>query len=370
MLTRLLAVALVAVPLAANAVDFSMKLEPGVSIPLTAPQSEVYGIGVGQSAKMLFGITSFLDIGPSGQFMMLPNRSPGLESGVVWGLGLGARLKRPHDAESFYGISPWLDADLLYARTGPLNRPAFDVAVGLSIPLGEARVFWIGPFVRYLHVIQIDRPGYDNHDAKLLTIGLSLEVQSVAKKPVPTPEPEVHYVTKEEIRTVTVTKEIFTCPDGDKDGVVDNADLCPDVAGPVTNSGCPVYQKLVVKKEKLELKEKLFFDWDKATLMSASYAVLDEVAQALKDNKSFSVQVEGHTDDTGTDDHNQSLSEQRAETVLNYLVGKGIAKERLNSKGFASAVPLATNKTSRGREKNRRVEFVVHFTILNPGSTK
>ena len=127
---------------------------------------------------------------------------------------------------------------------------------------------------------------------------------------------------------------------------------------------------MVVKRDRLELKEKLYFAWNQATLEEASFPVLDEVVQALKDNTDFRVQVEGHTDSSGADDHNQTLSEKRADAVLDYLVAHGIAKDRLVSKGFSSSVPLDTNNTVEGRENNRRVEFVVNFIILNDGSTK
>jgi outer membrane protein OmpA-like peptidoglycan-associated protein len=89
---------------------------------------------------------------------------------------------------------------------------------------------------------------------------------------------------------------------------------------------------------------------------------------ALQENKSFRVQVEGHSSSDGSDDHNQSLSEQRAQAVLDYLVTHGVAKERLGSRGFSSSVPVDTNKTVEGRENNRRVEFVVNFNIVDDGS--
>jgi outer membrane protein OmpA-like peptidoglycan-associated protein len=95
---------------------------------------------------------------------------------------------------------------------------------------------------------------------------------------------------------------------------------------------------------------------------------MDEVVQALNDNKGFRVQVEGHASSEGGDEHNQTLSEQRAEAVLNYLVTHGIDKDRLASKGFGSSVPIDTNETIAGRENNRRVEFEVYFTIRNEGS--
>src|SRR6185295_2533055 len=165
---------------------------------------------------------------------------------------------------------------------------------------------------RYFEIIQGDRAGFDNHDAKILSLGLSLEVGSGVER-------EREAVAAVEGRTVTVNKETFSCPDRDGDDVPDKVDHCPDVAGPTDNWGCPAYKKIVVQKDKLELKEKLYFAWNQATLQDASFPVLDEVVQALKDNKGFRVQVEGHTSSEGTEDHNQTLSEQRAGAVLDYL---------------------------------------------------
>src|SRR5207302_17158 len=191
----------------ANAEDVSFKLEPGVVVPLTAPQSNVFSVGAGQSLKALFGVTSFLDVGPTGSFLLLPATKPKAESGVAWSAGAGLRLERPHDGEAFAGISPWLDADALYVRNGPLNRTGF--------------------------------------------------------------------------------------------GIANSVDRCPAVFGSSDNGGCPAYAKIVVQQDKLELKEKLYFAWDQATLEDASLPVLDEVAQALTDNKAFRVQIDGHTDSSG-----------------------------------------------------------------------
>src|SRR4029079_14074946 len=166
----------------------------------------------------------------------------------------------------------------------------------------------------------------------------------------------------------TVEKETFVCLDRDKDAVSDDVDRCPDVAGPAANGGCPAYEKVVIKQDRLELKEQLYFAWNQTTLQDGSLPVLDDVVQALKDNKGFRVQVEGHASSDGADDHNQTLSEKRADAVVDYLVAHGIGRDRLVSKGSAASVPADTNATSAGRENNRRVEFVVQFTILNDGS--
>jgi outer membrane protein OmpA-like peptidoglycan-associated protein len=355
--------ALLASPSLANADDFSFKLEPGVSASLAAPQSQIYGTGGGQSLKALFGLTPYLDVGPSASFLFLPASTEGAEAGVVWGLGAGMRLKRPHDRESYYGVSPWFDADLLYMRTGGLNRPGFDAAVGLAVPIGESRNFWVGPFARYLHTGESERTGYDSRDAKVLIVGVSLEVGSgIQRKRI---APEIR-----ETRPVEPIAAAIPCEDRDNDGIADNVDRCPDVAGLMEGGGCPNYDKLVVKKDKLELKEKLYFAWDKAKIEDASFPVLDEVVKALKDNLGFRVQVEGHADSSGADDHNQTLSEHRAEAVLAYLAAHDVAQDRLVSKGFSSSVPTDTNDTVAGRENNRRVEFVVSFIILNDGSVQ
>ena len=348
-------------PMPAQVGDFALKVEPGVALPLTDPQSDVFKVGGGQTIKALWTVNKYLDVGPSVSFMALPAENALGDFGTAWTFGGGLRVKRPHDVpdhDAFYAISPWADADALYVRTGGLNRAGFAVAAGLSVPIGEARVFWIGPFVRYLHIMQQpERTGFDNHDAKILSLGVSLEVGNGIQR-------EREAVAAAEARTI----ETFYCPDRDKDGVPDNVDRCPDVAGPMDNWGCPAYKKLVIKRDKLELKEKIYFAWDQAVLQDVSFPVLDEVVQALKDNKGFRVQVEGHTSSEGSDDHNQTLSEKRAEAVLDYLEAHGIGRERLVSTGFASSVPVDTNATIAGRENNRRVEFVVHFIILNDGS--
>jgi outer membrane protein OmpA-like peptidoglycan-associated protein len=346
----------------AYAADVSFALQPAVAVPLSAPQSEIFGVGGGQSAKLFVGLVPWLDVGPTASFHLLPAEEEGRESGVVWAYGGGLRLKRPHDADTAGGVSPWADADLFVMQTSDLTRPGFDAGIGLAVPFGEERRFWVGPFARYLHIGQHQRVGFDNRDAKILTVGLSFEVGGGRER-----EPTI----------VTVPAEVVPCPvcpdpvgcvDKDGDGVPDLVDRCINVVGSTDDYGCPPYKKIVVREDKLELREKLYFELDESTLHAASFPVLDEVAQALKDNENFSVQIQGHTDSSGTDAHNQQLSEERAEAVLNYLTEHGVDRSRLKSKGFASSVPLQTNTTPEGRELNRRVEFVVHFIILTNGS--
>jgi len=339
----------------------ALKIEPGLAIPLASPQAHLFDVGGGESIKALFALDPYWDIGPSIAFLALPAADSVSEAGTAWTFGGSVRLKRPHHLglDALLAVSPWIDLDALYVRTAELDRPGFAVALGVALPLDADRSFWLGPFVRYLQIIQGTPTGFDNNDARVLTFGLSLEVGPRVRREMRSVAADV---------TAPVAADAAACPDRDRDGVPDSVDRCPDVAGPLDSFGCRSYTKLIVKPDKLELKEKLYFGWDQATIQEESYPVLDEVVQALKENPQFRVQVEGHSSSDGTDEHNQSLSSRRADAVVAYLVSHGIDKERLGSKGFASSTPNDTNKTAAGRENNRRVEFVVYFTILGDGA--
>lgn len=344
-----------------SGLQFSVKLEPGLAVALSEPQSDKTEPGFRQTIKALFGVSRHFAIGPSAAFTTLPS-TPMNTGGTAWAFGATARFERPRDndgASRLSAASPWVDVDLQYVRTGVLNRPGFDAAVGLAIPLGDERIYWLGPFVRYSQILQGDRAGFDNRDAKIISVGLSLEI-GTARKPRAAAAP----VYEEERRVEEPVAVVEPIADRDQDTVRDSEDNCPDVAGPVSNAGCPVYQKVVVKPDKLELKEKIAFKWSSAILEPESYPLLDEVAQALKDNRGFKVQVEGHASSDGDTDYNQTLSEQRASAVLDYLIKNGVASDRIISKGFGSTTPTQTNTTAAGRDANRRVEFVVSFIIV------
>ena len=103
----------------------------------------------------------------------------------------------------------------------------------------------------------------------------------------------------------------------------------------------------------------IFFDINKFELKEESQVELDKLVQLLKENPALKIQIEGHTDNIGNDNDNLKLSENRARSVINYLVGKGIAASRLTSKGFGASKPVAGNATEEGRAQNRRTELKV-----------
>lgn len=101
------------------------------------------------------------------------------------------------------------------------------------------------------------------------------------------------------------------------------------------------------------------FDFDKATLRPEAGAKLDHAAAVMTEHSSIRVNVEGHTDSVGSDSYNQSLSERRANAVVDYLVGKGIDASRLSPTGYGESRPAASNDTAEGRAQNRRVDLIV-----------
>ncbi|MBE2279115.1 MAG: OmpA family protein [Ignavibacteriaceae bacterium] len=101
------------------------------------------------------------------------------------------------------------------------------------------------------------------------------------------------------------------------------------------------------------------FDFASANLRPESYPILNNAAQVLMSNPSMRVEIQGHTDNIGTDATNRTLSQNRADAVKSYLVGRGIESNRMTTLGLGFSVPIASNATAEGRAMNRRVEFKV-----------
>ncbi len=99
------------------------------------------------------------------------------------------------------------------------------------------------------------------------------------------------------------------------------------------------------------------FETDQATLTPEGKATLDRAAAAMKGNPNVHLRLEGYTDSTGTEPHNDDLSSRRATTVADYLQSQGIDRSRLTGQGFGPANPVDTNATTQGKADNRRVEL-------------
>ena len=103
----------------------------------------------------------------------------------------------------------------------------------------------------------------------------------------------------------------------------------------------------------------ILFDTDSSVLKSEARKLLDDVGRVLQNYPETNVLVKGHTDDTGSETHNQQLSERRAEAVRNYIVTRGVTGSRLQALGFGESMPVASNASNDGRSQNRRVELQI-----------
>jgi OOP family OmpA-OmpF porin len=113
-----------------------------------------------------------------------------------------------------------------------------------------------------------------------------------------------------------------------------------------------------VKDDRIQINEKIQFDFDKATIKEVSHSLLNEVVDVIKKNPHIKkIAIEGHASAEGGADYNLSLSDRRAKAVMKYLVDHGIVQGMLTAQGFGATKPLGENDTEPGREKNRRVEF-------------
>jgi outer membrane protein OmpA-like peptidoglycan-associated protein len=145
-------------------------------------------------------------------------------------------------------------------------------------------------------------------------------------------------------------------PDTDKDGVNDEVDACPTEAGISANHGCPDVQPILT-----QAASNLKFAIGKSYLSVKQLANLDAVVAVLAKYSNVSLAIGGHTDNTGAEKLNAKLSINRASVVAKYLIKKGVDTKRITTSGFGFANPAADNKSKEGRAQNRRSELTAVY---------
>jgi outer membrane protein OmpA-like peptidoglycan-associated protein len=153
-------------------------------------------------------------------------------------------------------------------------------------------------------------------------------------------------------------------PDNDKDGILDIDDKCPNdpetYNGFEDDDGCPDKGKVIVRKGKLEILDKIYFETDKAEIKAVSFPLLDAIAATIKGNPQLQLlEIQGHADERGNDEHNLDLTERRSQSVREALVERGVNPGTLRNRGYGETKPICTQHNEDCWSQNRRVEFII-----------
>lgn len=198
-----------------------------------------------------------------------------------------------------------------------------------------------------------DRDGINDEEDKCPTVAGLAKYQGC---PIPDTDNDGINDEQDKCPTVAGVAKYQGCPipDTDGDGINDDEDRCPNLAGTRENNGCPEVKIEVVKRMEYAA-QRIYFATGSSKLLSKSFTSLNDVVKIMNEDKDLKLSIEGHTDNVGKDDYNQTLSESRAASVKQYLLSKGVDESRLTSQGFGETTPIADNKTTAGKAKNRRV---------------
>lgn len=205
---------------------------------------------------------------------------------------------------------------------------------------------------------------------KTLTVFKGITIDAISRKPVEAQIEIIDNVTGQVIETFTSNsatgKFIITLASGKNYGIAvkapgylfhsENFDIPQGADDQLVNK--TIELKNIAVGSKIALRN-IFFDLAKATLRPESNSELDRLVKLMKDVPNLKIEISGHTDNTGSAITNETLSQQRAEAVVNYLKQKGIDGSRMTAKGYGASRPVATNNTDDGRQQNRRTEFEI-----------
>jgi OOP family OmpA-OmpF porin len=242
-------------------------------------------------------------------------------------------------------FSPFVVSGLGNSNIHGENDSIWDVGAGLRLPLSE-RLTWRTSLRNYYFL------GRDFEDSDLgwessLVYRFGGSNQSARPQ---TPEP---------IASGAQTRERPI--DSDRDGVADDQDKCPDtpLSYAVDDSGCPIPVEEVARVELL-----VNFAFDKAEVRPEYYSEIEGVARFMRQYPDVVVELEGHTDNRGTDEYNLGLSQRRANAVMGELVNRfDVAASRVSARGFGESQPVTSNASDAGRAENRRVITVIIKTL-------
>jgi outer membrane protein OmpA-like peptidoglycan-associated protein len=134
---------------------------------------------------------------------------------------------------------------------------------------------------------------------------------------------------------------------------------------PERGAGAITIEKLPANALRVTMTAQTAFEVDSSQIKGGFYSTMDKISRIVNTYGKTTLDVIGHTDSTGSNEHNQRLSEHRAQAVAQYLLGRNVARERLSAEGMGESAPRASNATAEGRALNRRVEIVIEPVVAN-----
>jgi OmpA-OmpF porin, OOP family len=357
----------------AHAEPVRFHAQSGVAHAVSAPQKDELGWGaVGDIAIELpvaavLGIEAkvgalWLSDGDGPQNPVFADRGA---SSAIDAMG-GVRLQKG-------ATGPWADLNAGLVRTGGVNRFGLDSHVGVDFDVDDKRTWSLGPALGYLQVVEPDdslRP----EDARVLWLGVHVSFGARAEKqvapppaPPPPPPPAAPAPPPPDAPPTLV--------DRDHDGIPDGEDACPDVPGvktedPHTN-GCPAASASVrMEGDRILLDDVIHFDLDSPRVGHVSVPLVKKVAEFITANASvLEIEIAGHADERGSEEHNLVLSRDRALAVRALLHRFGVDLARMTVRGFGTSKPRLEGHTEAEFRENRRVEFIVVRTDVRAPAT-
>lgn len=364
--------------------------------PRTAPQEPLWRAAPDVGVRLAY--FPLRPLGVETEFSAVPHRVRSITNDPVFVYGFRAHAIAQLP---FHSVTPFFLAGggLLGVKShlivlGDDIDPAFHYGGGIKVFFNR----WVGARVEARNIVSALEATQNSGASHIQVLaGLTFTFLRAKPKPLP-PEPPPEDPDRDRDGFRNEVDECpddagvgpHGCPDTDGDGFRDSRDACPETPGiapdgcpakdtdqdgyndPVDDcptepenyngyqdgDGCPDELPEVVKKFTGTI-EGIFFEFNEAKIRPESKPVLDDAVETLKEFDTIRVRITGHTDDVGTEEFNQELSEKRAAAVKQYLVEHGIDASRIETVGRGSSVPLVPNTSDENRAKNRRIEFQV-----------
>jgi outer membrane protein OmpA-like peptidoglycan-associated protein len=257
----------------------------------------------------------------------------------------------------------WLEVVGGGGVTGTDLVPSVETGVGFTFPLGSVDV---GPSARLVRLIH-DDPGAAFGSADLLVVGIDVRFGAKHDKRPDYTEERFAKVAPRVVPLVPVQQAVVGPVAPDHDVITEVGELsCAQFF-----DGCPINDHVQMFSDRIVLDERVLFDFGRARVRTAGRSMIDEIAQMWREHPDWRrITIEGHTDDRGSDEVNQKLSEERANNARKNLEEDGFAADQIDAIGYGRSRPRVQNAhTEAEHHRNRRVEFVIEREASGPAAS-